>query len=181
MLFDFLARVLCTTHPALLAIWSRVIGQFKLGFRLWRDWLRCRLLLSLYTVIKIWIKIFLFYCTVHSIPRPPNVKRTKNDKTAVLLVYCLYKKICILPENDSWFFHFLVKVTKKRKMEWTRHFLCYMYFFFFFLHIWYSFWLFLTQIFFVRSIQLGKPLTLCWAVEIVWISYFRQNGFNQVY
>ena len=63
----------------------------------------------------------------------------KTKKVAVLFVCFLHKKISILPENDSWFFRFLVKVTKirknqlsfsdkmlvvtltkKRKMEWTR-------------------------------------------------------------
>ena len=45
-------------------------------------------------------------------------KKRKNQLSC-LFIFCV-KIIRILPENDSLFFRFLVKVTKKRNLEWTR-------------------------------------------------------------
>ena len=74
----------------------------------------------LYSVL-IYIENFKAYCRVHSIYRF-LVKVTKNEKINCPVCLFYIWKIRILPENDSWFFPFLVTLTKKRKtkMEWTR-------------------------------------------------------------
>ena len=51
------------------------------------------------------------------------VKVTKNEKVSCHVCLFSVKKIHTLPENERWFFRFLVKVTKKLKTKngWTRH------------------------------------------------------------
>ena len=68
--------------------------------------------MELSLVVGIWIEI---QYEPGKLKRRLLSKRPKTKKSAVLFCFS------ILPENDRWFFLFLVRVNKKPKLEWTRH------------------------------------------------------------